>query len=78
MNEPESSALATLFAQHMRQTSIDRNEQTKQFTGALDGLRHDIRVLGVLALLGILALAGIQVSTSGVTLTPPVAVVTHE
>jgi hypothetical protein len=78
MNEPESSALATLFAQHMRQTSIDRNEQTKQFTGALDGLRQDIRVLGVLALLGILALAGIQVSTSGVTLTPPVAAVTHE
>lgn len=73
MNEPESSALATLFAQHMRQTSIDRTEQTKQFTGALDGLRNDIRILGALALLGILALAGIQVTTEHVTLTPPVA-----
>jgi hypothetical protein len=78
MNEPESSALATLFAQHMRQTSLDRTEQTRQFTGALDGLRSDIRILGGLALLGILALAGIQVTTANVSLTPPVAVVTHE
>ena len=73
MSDPESGALASLFAQHMKQTSIDRREQTAEFTRGLDGLRSDIRILGALALLGILALAGIQVRTEHVTLTPPVA-----
>lgn len=73
MSDPESNALASLFAQHMKQTSIDRREQTAEFTRGLEGLRTDIRVLGGLALLGILALAGIQVTTEHVTLTPPVA-----
>lgn len=73
MSDPESNALASLFAQHMKQTSIDRREQTAEFTRGLDGLRNDIRILGALALLGILALAGIQVTTEHVTLTPPVA-----
>jgi len=73
MTDGDSSALAQLFAQHMRQTSIDRREQTAEFTRGLEGLRTDIRVLGGLALLGILALAGIQVTTEHVTLTPPVA-----
>ncbi len=73
MSDPESNALASLFAQHMKQTSIDRREQTAEFTRGLEALRTDIRVLGGLALLGILALAGIQVTTEHVTLTPPVA-----
>lgn len=73
MTDGDSSALASLFAQHMKQTSIDRREQTAEFTRGLEGLRTDIRVLGGLALLGILALAGIQVTTEHVTLTPPVA-----
>lgn len=73
MTDGDSSALASLFAQHMRQTSIDRREQTAEFTRGLEALRTDIRVLGGLALLGILALAGIQVTTEHVTLTPPVA-----
>lgn len=73
MTDGDSSALAQLFAQHMKQTSIDRREQTAEFTRGLEALRTDIRVLGGLALLGILALAGIQVTTEHVTLTPPVA-----
>ncbi len=73
MTDGDSSALAHLFAQHMKQTSIDRREQTAEFTRGLEGLRTDIRVLGGLALVGILALAGIQVTTEHVTLTPPVA-----
>jgi len=73
MTDGDSSALASLFAQHMKQTSIDRREQTAEFTRGLEALRTDIRVLGGLALLGILALAGIQVTTEHVTLTPPVA-----
>lgn len=73
MTDGDSSALASLFAQHMRQTSIDRREQTAEFTRGLEALRTDIRVLGGLALLGILALAGIQITTEHVTLTPPVA-----
>lgn len=77
MNDGESSALATLFAQHMKQTSHDRREQTAEFTRGLDGLRSDIRILGALALLGILALAGIQVTTDHVTLTPPIAQVSE-
>ena len=77
MSDPESNALASLFAQHMKQTSIDRREQTAEFTRGLDGLRSDIRILGALALLGILALAGIQVTTEHVTLTPPVAQVSE-
>lgn len=67
--------LAALFSQHMRQTHLDRREQTDSFTKSLTDLRRDIRILGVLALCGILALAGIQITTPTVKLTPAVAVV---
>lgn len=75
MREQPPNDLATLFAEHMRQTHHDRRAQTAEFRLVIGELRGDIRVLGVLALLGILALAGIQVTTSSITLTPPVAVV---
>ena len=75
MREHTPPDLATLFAEHMRQTHHDRRAQTADFLLALGELRRDIRILGTLALLGILALAGIQVSTPTVKLTPAVAVV---
>ena len=74
MREQSPSDLASLFAEHMKQTHHDRRAQTAEFRQVIGELRGDIRVLGVLALLGILALAGIQITTSSITLTPPVAV----
>lgn len=74
MREQTPSDLASLFAEHMKQTHHDRRAQTAEFRQVIGELRGDIRVLGVLALLGILALAGIQVTTSSLTLSPPVAV----
>jgi hypothetical protein len=74
MRDQSPSDLATLFQEHMRQTHHDRRAQTAEFRQVIGELRGDIRVLGVLALLGILALAGIQITTSSITLTPPVAV----
>lgn len=74
MREQSPSDLASLFAEHMKQTHHDRRAQTAEFRQVIGELRGDIRVLGVLALLGILALAGIQVTTSSITLSPPVAV----
>ena len=73
MPEEAQHHLATLFAEHMKQTHHDRRAQTAEFRQVIGELRGDIRVLGVLALLGILALAGIQVTTSSLTLSPPVA-----
>ncbi|NBR01049.1 MAG: hypothetical protein EBT97_11485 [Actinobacteria bacterium] len=63
--------LAELFSQHMKNTSVDRREQTQEFRAIIGELRNDIRVLGVLGLLGMLALAGVQVVTPDVKLTPP-------
>ena len=74
MPEDVQHSLATLFAEHMKQTHHDRRAQTAEFRQVIGELRGDIRVLGVLALLGILALAGIQVTTPTVKLTPSVAV----
>lgn len=74
MREQTPSDLASLFAEHMRQTHHDRRAQTAEFREVIGELRNDVRVLGVLALLGILALAGIQVTTPTVKLTPAVAV----
>lgn len=74
MHDSTPPNLATLFAEHMKQTHHDRRAQTAEFRQVISELRGDIRVLGVLALLGILALAGIQVTTSSLTLSPPVAV----
>lgn len=74
MPEEVQHHLAKLFAEHMKQTHHDRRAQTAEFRQVISELRGDIRVLGVLALLGILALAGIQVTTSSITLSPPVAV----
>ena len=76
MRDNTPTDLATLFAEHMRQTSHDRRAQTADFLRSLGELRRDIRILGTLALVGILALAGIQVTTPTVKLTPSVAVVT--
>lgn len=75
MREHPPTDLATIFLQHMQQTSQDRRSQTAEFRASIDQLRSDVRILGVLALLGILALAGIQVSTPTVKLSPAVAVV---
>lgn len=74
MREQTPSDLASLFAEHMKQTHHDRRAQTAEFREAIGELRTDIRVLGALALLGILALAGIQVTTPTVKLSPAVAV----
>jgi hypothetical protein len=43
--------------------AMDR--QTTSFTGALGGMRTDMRVFGVLLVLGILALSGVQVVYGG-------------
>ena len=42
--------------------SVERKEQTILWTAALDALRKDFRIAGVLMLVTICALAGIQVA----------------
>lgn len=70
MPEDVKNDLATLFAEHMRQTHQDRRAQTAEFRAAIGELRTDIRTLGGLALLVLAALAGVQVVTRVVSLTP--------
>lgn len=70
MPEDVKNDLATLFAEHMRQTHHDRRAQTAEFRAAIGELRTDIRALGALALLVLAALAGVQVVTRGISLTP--------
>jgi hypothetical protein len=63
-NPEEKSQLIRLFTETQDRASRERKEQTVLWTAALDRLRMDFRIAGVLMLFSILALSGINVAAS--------------
>jgi len=56
-----------MFQSYLKQSSEERQEQTRAFQESLDKLRYDMRIFNMLMLAAILVLAGVQVSAKTVS-----------
>lgn len=64
--------LLKIFQDSLKESSIERQRLTGDFSESLDALRKDFRIYNILMLLGFLAMSGVSIAAQNglLTLTP--------